>query len=400
MSKTARKVNVRTQSASPVDACELTILMPCLNEAETIGACVKTARAFLQSSGIDGEVLIADNGSSDGSREIAAACGARVVGISERGYGSALRGGIAAARGRYIIMGDADESYDFAALDPFVEKLRAGFDLVMGNRFLGGIAPGAMPWLHKYLGNPVLTGVGRLFFGSKVGDFHCGLRGFDRDAIGRLGLASAGMEFASEMVVKATLQKLCITEVPSTLAPDSRSRPPHLRSWRDGWRHLRFLLLFSPRRLFLYPGLTLMAIGVLAMLWLLPGPRRIGAVVFDVHTLAYGAAAIICGFQAAAFAVLAKVYAINARLLPRDRRISRLGDIFTLELGIVIGLMLLLAGLATSLYAVGVWGRGSFAGLDPSTVMRVVLPAITAVVLGLQAVFFSFFLSVLGLVRR
>ena len=323
-----------------------------------------------------------------------------MVGISERGYGSALRGGIAAARGRYIIMGDADQSYDFAALDPFVDKLRAGFELVMGNRFLGGIAPGAMPWLHKYLGNPVLTGFGRLFFGSKVGDFHCGLRGFNRGAIGGLGLASAGMEFASEMVVKATLQKLRIAEVPATLVPDGRSRPPHLRSWRDGWRHLRFLLLFSPRWLFLYPGLTLMAIGALSMLWLLPGPRRIGAVVFDVHTLAYGAAAIICGFQSAAFGVLTKVYAINARLLPQDRRISRLGDIFTLELGIVVGLMLLLAGLATSIYAVGVWGRGSFAGLDQSAVMRVVLPAISAVVLGLQVVFFSFFLSVLGLVRR
>ena len=383
----------------PAPACELTILMPCLNEAETLAVCIDKAKGYLARAGVSGEVLIADNGSTDGSQAIAEAHGARVTAVPARGYGAALKGGIEAAQGRFVIMGDADDSYDFSALDGIVEKLRAGHPLVMGNRFKGGIKPGAMPALHRYLGNPVLTGIGRLFFRAPVGDFHCGLRGFDRAAVLELKLATTGMEFASEMVVKATLKGLDIAEVPVTLSPDGRSRPPHLRSWRDGWRHLRFLLLFSPRWLFLYPGLALMALGLGAMLWLLPGPRQVLGVTLDVHTLAYGAAALVSGFQAVAFAVFTKVYAIEAGLLPEDVRIERMRARFPLELGLILGGLLLLAGLGGSLAAVLVWEQSSFSDLDPSTVMRIVLPAATAFILGWQLIFASFFLSVLGLDR-
>lgn len=381
-------------------SCELTILMPCLDEAETLGICVKKARAYLESRRIEGEVVVADNGSTDGSQAIAESLGARVISVVQRGYGAALQGGIAAARGRFVIMGDADDSYDFSSLDVFIEKLRKGYELVMGNRFQGGIEPGAMPPLHRYLGNPVLTGIGRLLFRSPVGDFHCGIRGFDRAAIQDLGLSANGMEFASEMVVRATLQKLKMAEVPSTLFPDGRSRPPHLRSWRDGWRHLRFLLLFSPRWLFLYPGVILMLSGLASMVWLLPGPRQLGGLTLDVHTLAYSAAAIICGFQAVAFAVFTKIYGIQARLLPDDRRIAWLAEAFSLEVGLIVGLALLVVGLGASIYAVSSWGQASFGGLDPTQTMRIVLPGVTALVLGLQIIFSSFFFSVLGLSRR
>src|SRR5215211_8776310 len=277
---------------------ELSVLMPCLNEAETLATCIKKAQKALEDLNVNGEVVIADNGSTDGSPEIAASLGARVIHVAAKGYGSALLSGIKAARGKYIIMGDADDSYDFTNLGPFLEKLRAGYELVMGNRFKGGIAPNAMPPLHKYLGNPVLTGIGRLFFRSPCGDFHCGLRGFSKAAIQRLDLRTRGMEFASETVVKASLQGLKITEVPTTLSVDGRNRPPHLRSWRDGWRHLRFLLLYSPRWLFLYPGAFLMVAGFISGGWLLQGPVVINNVGFDVQTLLYAAAAIIIGFQA------------------------------------------------------------------------------------------------------
>ena len=381
-------------------ACELTIVMPCLNEAETIGICVKKAKGYLERRKIDGEVLVADNGSTDDSPAIAESLGARVVKVPERGYGGALLGGIAAARGRYVIMGDADDSYDFTALDLFIDKLREGCELVVGNRFKGGIRPGAMPPLHRYLGNPVLTAIGRRFFGSKIGDFHCGLRGFNREAIQRLNLTTTGMEFASEMVVKATLQKLRIAEVPTTLSPDGRTRPSHLRSWRDGWRHLRFLLLFSPRWLFLYPGGLLTLAGIASMLWLLPEPRTVGGLTLDVHTLVYSAAAIVCGFQSVAFSVIAKVFAINAKLLPEDRRIDKFVDLLSLEVGIGVGLVLLIGGLVASMYAFGAWGGASFGPLDPTVAMRVVIPAATAVIVGLQIIFASFFLSILGLKRR
>ncbi len=379
------------------DHCELTILMPCLNEAETLATCIGKAQAYLREAGIDGEVLIADNGSGDGSQAIAAGLGARVVAVAERGYGAALAGGIASARGRYIIMGDADDSYDFSRLGGFVEQLRAGFELVMGNRFRGGIAPGAMPPLHRYLGNPVLSGIGRLFFGGSSRDFHCGLRGFDRDAIRRLELQTTGMEFASEMVVKATLHGLRVTEVPTTLSPDGRSRPPHLRSWRDGWRHLRFLLIYSPRWLFLYPGLAMIAIGLALLLWLLPGERFVGRVALDIHTLVYAAGFIILGLQACMFALFTKLFAMNARLVPPDPVYRRLLEAWSLERGLVLGLLLTAGGVAGSLYAVGSWGDTSFGPQQPQALMRIVVPSLTAILAGMQIVFASFFVSVLKL---
>lgn len=387
-----------SQAHSP--SCELTILMPCLDEAETIGICVEKAIGFLHRSGVDGEVLIADNGSTDGSQEIARRLGARVIGVPRRGYGAALMAGIAAARGRYVIQGDADDSYDFTALDGFVEKLRDGYELVMGNRFKGGIEKEAMPFLHKYLGNPVLSFIGRLFFRSPVGDFHCGLRGFEAEAVRKLGLTTPGMEFASEMVVKSTLRGLRIAEVPTTLSPDGRTARPHLRTWRDGWRHLRFLLLFSPRWLFLYPGLALMAAGLASMIWLLPGTRTIGGVGLGVNTLVYCGSAIILGFQAIVFAVFAKIFATNAGLLPEDQRVNLFKRAFSLEISIVIGLLLFAGGLITSAFAVGLWGRESFGALDPTVSLRIVVPSATALVLGLQIVFSSFFISVLDLEHR
>lgn len=376
---------------------ELTILMPCLNEAETIETCVRKARGFLDSRGISGEVVVADNGSTDGSQRLAERCGARVVPIPRRGYGAALLGGIQAARGTFVVMGDGDDSYDFTALDPFLEKLRGGSELVMGNRFLGGIQPNAMPPLHKYLGNPVLTGVGRLFFKSPCGDFHCGLRGFRRESILSLGLTSPGMEFASEMVVKATLHKLRIAEVPTTLARDGRSRPPHLRSWRDGWRHLRFLLLFSPAWLFLYPGLALLLVGAVAMTWLLPEPRAAGGVTLDVNTLVFTAAAIVCGFQATAFYVFAKTFAIRFGLLPDDPLVTRLREILRLEVGLIVGSAMVVLGLALAAYAVGFWTVRSFGQLNPQHSLRIVVPAATLLILGLQIMFSSCLLSILQL---
>jgi hypothetical protein len=380
-----------------VEVLELTILMPCLNEAETIEICVRKAMGFLESRGIRGEVVVADNGSTDGSQALAQACGARIVPIPRRGYGAALLGGIAAARGSFIIMADADDSYDFTALDPFMEKLRGGYELVMGNRFRGGVKPNAMPPLHRYLGNPVLTGIGRLFFNSPCGDFHCGLRGFEREAILTLGLSSPGMEFASEMVVKATLRKLRITEVPTTLSPDGRSRAPHLRSWRDGWRHLRFLLLFSPVWLFFYPGLALLVLGLVSMAWLLPGQRSAGGVTFDVNTLVYAAAAVVCGFQAIVFYMFAKTYAIQSGLLPEDPLVSRLRQGLRLEVGLITGAIAFTLGLLLAAYAVGFWGIQSFGHLNPQQSLRIVVPSGALLTLGLQIMFSSCLLSILKL---
>jgi hypothetical protein len=379
---------------------EVSVVMPCLDEAETLETCIRKAQGALREHGVAGEIVVADNGSTDGSREIAARAGARVVPVETRGYGAALMGGIQAARGRFVIMADADDSYDFTQLMPFVAQLREGFDLVMGNRFRGGIRPGAMPPLHRYLGNPVLTGIGRLFFNSPCGDFHCGMRGFRRDAVLALDLQTTGMEFASEMVVKATLLGMRVTEVPTTLSPDGRSRPPHLRSWRDGWRHLRFLMLFSPRWLFLYPGALLMLFGVALGAWILPGQRRIGGVAFDVHTLLYAAAAVLIGFQSIAFAVFAKAFAINEGLLPEDPRFTRLATTITLEWGLAVGFAFIVAGIAGTLWALSDWGAVSFGELDPSQVFRIVIPATLALALGCQIVLTSFFLSVLGMARK
>ncbi len=377
--------------------CELTILMPCLNEAETLATCIAKAQGFLKESGIDGEVLIADNGSTDGSQAIATGLGARVAPIRDRGYGAALLGGIGAARGRYVIMGDADDSYDFTRLGGFVDKLREGYELVMGNRFLGGVKPGAMPPLHRYLGNPVLTGIGRLFFGSPSRDFHCGLRGFDTSAIERLELQTTGMEFASEMVVKATLHGLRIAEVPTTLSPDGRSRPPHLRSWRDGWRHLRFLLIYSPRWLFLYPGLAMVAAGLALLVWLLPGVRHVGGLALDIHTLVYASGLLILGLQSCMFSIFTKLFGMNLRLLPPDPSFRRLVDAWSLERGLTLGVLLTVGGAVGSLYAVTSWQGTAFGPQQPQELMRVVVPSLTAILAGMEIVFASFFVSVLQL---
>lgn len=379
---------------------ELSVVLPCLNEAETLEASIHQAQQTLEESGIAGEIVVADNGSSDGSIEIAQRHGARVIHVTDRGYGNALMGGIAAARGRYILMGDPDGSYDFTHIPRFVTELRKGAELVMGNRFRGGIQPGAMPALHQHLGNPVLSGLGRLFFHSPFGDFHCGLRAFSKAAYNRLGLQTAGMEFASEMVVKATLMKLAMVEVPTTLSPDGRSRAPHLRTWRDGWRHLRFLLLYSPRWLFLYPGLLLMLAGSVLEIWLLPSARTVGGVTFDVHTLLYGAAFVLLGFQAVAFATFTKIFAIAEGLFPPDQAMEKVFRYVGLETGLVIGSALIAGGLGGSFYAVHFWRVQHFGMLDYSRMMRLVIPSVLLLVLGLQTVFSSFFLSVLGMRRR
>ena len=374
------------------EAVELTILMPCLNEAATIAACVDAAQAALRDLGVTGEVIVADNGSTDGSREIAAQHGARLVSVTERGYGAALLAGIEAARGTYVVMGDADLSYDFAESGRYLSKLREGYDLVMGNRFQGAIERGAMPALHRYLGNPVLSALGRLFFGSPVGDFHSGMRGFRRDAIAGLRLRTIGMEFASEMIVRASLAKMRIGEVPTSLRPDRRGRPPHLRTWRDGWRHLRFLLLYSPRWLFLYPGTALALVGVVVGALVLPSAR--------VHTLVYAAAAVIIGFQTILFALFTKIFATSEGLLPADPRLDRAFRYITLETGLVVGAILLVSGSAGSLIALGIWSAASFGELDPTSTLRLVVVSGTALALGSQTVLASFFFSVLGLRRR
>jgi glycosyltransferase involved in cell wall biosynthesis len=379
---------------------EVSVVMPCLNEAETLATCIRKARRALREEGIDGEVIVADNGSTDGSQTIALQEGAQLVQVTARGYGNALMGGITAARGKYVIMGDADDSYDFIEVPQFVTKLRQGYDLVMGNRFKGGIKSGAMPLLHRYLGNPVLSAVGRLFFSSPCGDFHCGLRGFSKDAILKMDLRTTGMEFASEMVVKATVFKMRITEVPTTLSPDGRSRPPHLRSWRDGWRHLRFLLLYSPRWLFLNPGIVLMVVGLITGIWLLPGPRTVGGVTFDVHTLLYSMAAIFIGFQSVLFAIFTKTFVITEGLHAKDSSLNKWYRFFTLEKGLLTGALLTTIGLIGSIYSLSDWGSRLFGPLDPARTLRVVIPSILSLILGLQTILSSFFLSVLGMGRK
>jgi glycosyltransferase involved in cell wall biosynthesis len=385
----------RNRSGSMSDACELTILMPCLNEAETLASCISKARSFLARSGCAGEVIVADNGSTDGSQAIAAANGAEVVHVSEQGYGSALLGGIRAARGKYVIMGDSDDSYDFSRLDAFVEQLRAGYQLVMGNRFRGGILPGAMPALHRHLGNPVLTAIGRLFFSSSFGDFHCGLRGFDRQAILALDLQASGMEFASEMVVKASIAKLRSIEVPTMLSPDGRSRPPHLRSWRDGWRHLRFLLLFSPRWLFLYPGVVLFVIGCLGIAWLLPRPRLISGIGFDVHSLAFASLAAIVGVQSMMFWVCAKIYGMQERIVPPDPWFNALISRFRPSVGLILGAALVLVGGGLSLSALNSWSAAGLGPIAGTGTMRIVILSGTVILLGFQVIFSTFLVSLL-----
>ncbi len=380
---------------------ELTILMPCLNEAETIARCIEKARLGLQRAGVTGEILIADNGSTDGSQAIAEKLGARVVAVKEKGYGNALRGGVRAAQGKWIIMGDADDSYDFSEADRFVKRFQAGDDVVMGCRLpVGGgkIMPGTMPWKNRWLGNPVLTLIGRIFFTCPAHDFHCGLRGFTREAFEKMELQTTGMEFASEMVIKATLKKLKISEVPITLHRDGRSRPPHLKPWRDGWRHLRFMLLYSPRWLFLAPGLALSVLGAVFATVLTVQDIRFGGVVLNVGTLMMSCMAMVVGFQLTAFAFYTKIFAIAEGLLPGDPKLNRLFKIFTLEKGLAVGLLVLAAGLALLLRAVWLWQQASFGPLPSMEEnLRRLIPAATLILLGVQSIFSSFFLSVLGM---
>jgi hypothetical protein len=379
------------------DGLELSVVLPCLNESETVATCVQKAMSFLAANGVHGEVVVADNGSTDGSQALATAMGARVVTVPQPGYGNALMGGIVAARGQYVIMADSDDSYDLTALTPFLGHLRAGAELVMGNRFRGGIAPGAMPPLHRYLGNPVLSFIGRLFFGSKIGDFHCGLRGFRRESVLSLDLQATGMEFASEIVVKAILAGQRIEEVATTLSPDGRSRPPHLRSWRDGWRHLRFLLLFSPRWLFFYPGLAMLVVGLITGTAIVPGPLSVDGVRLDVDTLSAASALVIIGLQAILFAIFTSVYASNEGFLPASAAIGLLRRAWTLERGLAAGIVLGLIGLAGGVASVVFWYGYAFGSLPYDSALRVVIPSATALVMSCQLIFGTFFLSILDI---
>src|ERR1700704_4045484 len=386
------------QAPSPT-AVEVSIVMPCLNEAETLAKCIRHAQSAIASGGLSAEIIVADNGSTDGSQQIARDLGALVVDVPRKGYGSALIGGIDAAQGRFVVMGDADDSYDFEEIGHLLDKLREGYDLVVGNRFLGGIQPGAMPWSHRWVGNPVLTLISRVFFHTRVGDAHCGLRGFRKDAYERMTLRATGMEFASEMVIKASLKRMRIIEVPVTLRPDGRSRPPHLRTWRDGWRHLRFMLLFSPRWLFLYPGLALFAAGVLLSALLIPGPLHVGGVRLDVHTLLVAAFLALLGYQLVLFAVFTKIFAVRTGFHPPHPLLEAVFRYVTLEVGLAAGFLMVLGGLVALILAVASWGSVGFGNLDPSLTMREVIPAVVLLALGTQTVFASFFISILSIDR-
>ncbi|WP_081722158.1 glycosyltransferase family 2 protein [Geminisphaera colitermitum] len=388
--------------AAPADESffpEISVVLPCLNEVRTLAACIDVAKQAFVDLGVRGEVVVADNGSTDGSCDLARAHGARLVPVTPHGYGHALRAGIEAARAPLVIMGDADGSYDFSgpALKPFLEALRAGNDLVVGNRFAGGIRSGAMPWKNRYIGNPLLSACGRLFFQSPCRDFHCGLRALRKSVWPRLALRTGGMEFASEMIVRASLLGLRMAEVPATLSPDGRDRPPHLRPWRDGWRHLRFMLLFSPRWLFLYPGFFLCGCGVVLGGRLLAGPLRLGGVTLDVHTLLFCAIAVLTGFQSIQFSVFAKAFAIRCGLWPRDRSFENLMSRLSLESGLVVGVCFILAGLALGVAAVAQWGSRHFGDLSPQETLRQVIPSGMLLTLGVQIVLGSFFLGILGL---
>ena len=373
--------------------------MPCLNEAETLAACIQKAQLAIQRGALAAEIIVADNGSTDGSQVIAKELGARVVPVDRKGYGSALIGGIDAARGRFVIMGDADDSYDFTAIAPMLEKLRGGSDLVVGNRFAGGIEPGAMPWSHRWVGNPILSLISRVFFHTPVGDAHCGLRGFRKDAYERMKLRATGMEFASEMVIKASLKGMRITEVPVKLSPDGRSRPPHLRTWRDGWRHLRFMLLFSPRWLFLYPGLALFVVGMVLSAILLGGPVHVGALRLDIHTLLVASFLALIGYQLVLFAIFTKIFAIQSGFHQPYPLLESVSRYVTLEVGLAAGTLMVLVGVIALILAVASWGAVGFGTLNPSLTMREVIPAVVLLALGTQTVFASFFISILSIDR-
>jgi glycosyltransferase involved in cell wall biosynthesis len=375
---------------------KVSIVMPCLNEAETLGVCIAKARSFLSSNRIRGEIIVADNGSTDDSLRIANAMGVHVVHVDQKGYGSALLGGFEAARSKYVIMGDADDSYDFSDLLPFVNALDNGCDLVIGNRFKGGIMAGAMPFLHRYIGNPVLSWIARLFFRSTIGDFHCGLRGFRRDVLPSLNLQTTGMEFASEMIVKAVMRGLKIQEVPTILYPDGRTRPPHLRTWSDGWRHLRFLLLYSPRWLFFYPGIFLVIFGSVVSAFLIGGPQKVGGAILDINSLLYAAFLIIMGVQSVLFSLFTYVFGINAGLLPKDRTTENLIRRLGLEKGILLSLVMIVVGLISSIGALVYWSQNHFGEIDPRFSMRLAIPGAVLFALGFQTLFASFFLGILN----
>jgi glycosyltransferase involved in cell wall biosynthesis len=387
-------------SIDQVAPLEFSIVMPCLNEGATVGVCIEKARASLEKAGAAGEIVVADNGSTDESQLIASEFGARIVPVSARGYGNALAGGIEASTGRFVIMGDADDSYDFSRLEPFIERLREGCDLVVGNRFKGGIEPRSMPFLHRVLGNPILSFIGRRLFGTPCGDIYCGLRGFDRAKIRELDLRSGGMEYAIEMVVKATLADLRVAEVPTSLSPDAKGRQSHLNTWRDGWRSLRLLLVYSPRWLFLYPGLVLLVSGVAAMAWLLPAERHVGGVTFDVSTLLYAGLAVVVGLQSIYFFVTARWFAISDGLLPDDRRLRGILGVLKPDVGVAVGALMLVAGLIVSAVAVAIWHRHGFGPLDYPHILRFVIPGSVLIACGFQTMLSSLFLSVLRLRRQ
>lgn len=389
----SRKGFAPAQEPEPV---ELTIVIPCLNEAETLAQVIDRSLRFLHAYGVTGEVIVADNGSNDGSIAIAIAGGARVVPIAERGYGAALCGGIAAARGTFVAMGDADCSYDFMDLMPFLERLRAGTDLVVGNRFLGGIGKGAMPPLHRYLGNPVLSLAGRLFYSAPIGDFHCGLRAFRRDSILDLHLNSTGMEYASEMIVKAQLAGLSMDEVPAGLAKDGRSRPPHLRSWRDGWRHLKFLLVFAPRWLFVYPGLALLVMSLAAFAALLPGDLTIDGVRLGVHSLLFASSAMLIAVQLMSFGLLASLFGARERYWPITPRLARLRSWLTIDNGCVAGGGMMALGVIGAVWALGSWAATGFSDMNPESLMRVSIPSVVLAAMGLQVALTSFLIELLS----
>jgi glycosyltransferase involved in cell wall biosynthesis len=394
--KVAQRHSRRADDARP-GTVEVSIVMPCLNEAETLATCIAMAREAIEKGGYSAEIIVADNGSSDGSQPLARELGARVVDVQRKGYGSALIGGIDAAQGRYVVMGDADASYDFAAIAPLIAKLRQGYDVVVGNRFLGGIEPGAMPWSHRWVGNPVLTRISNVFFNAPVGDTHCGLRAFTKDAYERMHLRATGMEFASEMVIKASLKRMRVTEVPVVLHPDGRSRPPHLRTWRDGWRHLRFMLLFSPRWLFLYPGIGLFGVSLLVGALLETGPKKIGPFGFDIHTLLLAGFGCLIGYQLIVFAVFTKVFAMREGFHPANPTYSAMFRYVRLETGLVLGALAFVLGTIGTIVAVLTWQSVGFGALDPRTTMREIIPAAVLLTLGVQTIFASFFLSILGI---
>lgn len=379
---------------------ELSVVMPCLNEAETLATCISKAQHFFQKENVIGEVVIADNGSTDGSQSIAEKLKAKVISVEQKGYGNALRGGIEAASGTYIIMADADDSYDFENLLPFLSKLREGNDLVVGNRFKGGIKKGAMPFLHKYLGNPVLSFLGKLLFNIKIGDFHCGLRGFSKEAYWKMKLKTTGMEFASEMIVNSKLHNLTITEVPTILSPDGRTRAPHLNTWSDGWRHLRFLLLYSPKWLFLFPAVFMMLFGLITSIVLIIKPIAIKSITLDVHSLLYSSSLVLIGFQFFIFYVLTKIYAVENDLLPKSKRYDGIFKRINLELGLIIGFILLVIGFILSIYGFSIWQNLNYGDLDTSSTLRIVIPAVFTILLGIQIILFSLFFSILGLKNK